>query len=102
MSGDNGVEEGGRISFKLPFDPPSVVIEGDKMTATAEDMFVDYWEDALNTPGPRAQRPSDEHLKRLCSRAMRRRLGKLSRNSWHGQRIGDALAVEIDDGVMDG
>ena len=21
---------------------------------------------------------------------------------WHGQRIGDALAVEIDDGVMDG
>jgi hypothetical protein len=36
--------EGGRISFKLPFDPPSVVIEGDKMTATAEGMFVDYWE----------------------------------------------------------
>jgi hypothetical protein len=26
----------------------------------------------------------------------------LSRDSWHGQRIGDALAVEIDDGVMDG
>ena len=24
------------------------------------------------------------------------------RDSWHGQRIGDALAVEIDDGVMDG
>jgi hypothetical protein len=23
-------------------------------------------------------------------------------DSWHGQRIGDALAVEIDDGVMDG
>ena len=36
--------EGGRIAFKLPFDPPSVVIEGDKMTATAESMFVDYWE----------------------------------------------------------
>jgi hypothetical protein len=36
--------EGGRISFKLPFDPPLVVIEGDKMTATAEGMFVDYWE----------------------------------------------------------
>jgi hypothetical protein len=36
--------EGGRIAFKLPFDPPSVVIEGDKMTATAENMFVDYWE----------------------------------------------------------
>ena len=27
---------------------------------------------------------------------------RLSRDSWHGQRIGDALAVEIDDGVMDG
>src|SRR5271166_1539981 len=26
----------------------------------------------------------------------------LSRDSRHGQRIGDALAVEIDDGVMDG
>jgi hypothetical protein len=26
----------------------------------------------------------------------------LSRDSWHGQRIGDALVVEIDDGVMDG
>ncbi len=26
----------------------------------------------------------------------------LSRDSWHGERIGDALAVEIDDGVMDG
>jgi hypothetical protein len=26
----------------------------------------------------------------------------LSRDSWHGQRIGDALALEIDDGVMDG
>jgi hypothetical protein len=36
--------EGGRIAFKLPFDPPSVVIEGDKMTATAEGIFVDYWE----------------------------------------------------------
>jgi IS5 family transposase len=27
---------------------------------------------------------------------------QLSRDSWHGQRIGDGLAVEIDDGVMDG
>ena len=26
----------------------------------------------------------------------------MAENSWHGQRIGDALAVEIDDGVMDG
>src|ERR1700722_5030864 len=36
--------EGGRISFPVPVDPPSVGIEGDKMTATAEGMFVDYWE----------------------------------------------------------
>ena len=36
--------EGGRLAFKLPFDPPSVAIEGDKMTATAENLFVDYWE----------------------------------------------------------
>jgi hypothetical protein len=36
--------EAGRMAFKLPFDPPSVVIEGDKMTATAEGVFVDYWE----------------------------------------------------------
>jgi hypothetical protein len=36
--------EGGRIAFKLPFDPPSVVFEGEKMTATAEGRFVDYWE----------------------------------------------------------
>lgn len=26
------------------FDPPSVVIEGDKITATAENLFIDYWE----------------------------------------------------------
>jgi hypothetical protein len=42
--------EGGQLAFKLPFDPPSVVIEGDKMTATAESPrgggpgFIDYWE----------------------------------------------------------
>src|SRR5262249_18197194 len=36
--------EGSRVAFKLPFDPPSVVIEGDKMTATAEGRFVDYWD----------------------------------------------------------
>jgi hypothetical protein len=36
--------EGRRIAYKLPFDPPSVVIEGDKFTATAEGRFVDYWE----------------------------------------------------------
>jgi hypothetical protein len=28
----------------LPFDPPSVVYEGDKLTATLEGAFVDYWE----------------------------------------------------------
>lgn len=36
--------EGGRVTLKLPFDPPSLVIEGDKSTATAPGMFVDYWE----------------------------------------------------------
>lgn len=36
--------EGGRIQFKLPFDPPSVVFEAGKMTATAEGRFVDVWE----------------------------------------------------------
>ena len=36
--------EGGRLQFKLPFDPPSVVFEGDKMTAAAEGRFVDVWE----------------------------------------------------------
>ena len=36
--------EGRRISFKLPFDPPSVVYDGDKLTATLEGVFVDYWE----------------------------------------------------------
>jgi hypothetical protein len=38
------MREGGRISYQLPFDPPSVVYEGDKMTATLEGAFVDYWE----------------------------------------------------------
>jgi hypothetical protein len=36
--------ESGRLQFKLPFDPPAVVFEGDKMTATAEGRFVDVWE----------------------------------------------------------
>jgi hypothetical protein len=36
--------EGIRIAFKMPFDPPSFVIEGDKATAPAEGKFVDYWE----------------------------------------------------------
>ncbi|MGA9362767.1 MAG: hypothetical protein WBW16_00175 [Bacteroidota bacterium] len=36
--------DGKKIEVKLPFDPPSVVFEGNKLTATAEGMFVDYWE----------------------------------------------------------
>jgi hypothetical protein len=36
--------EGGRIQFKSPFNPPTVVYEGDKMTATLEGQFVDSWE----------------------------------------------------------
>ena len=39
--------EGGRFSFALPFGEPSVVFEGDKLTATAKGQFgqfVDYWE----------------------------------------------------------
>jgi hypothetical protein len=36
--------DGGRLQFKLPFDPPSVVFEGDRMTATAEGRFVDVWQ----------------------------------------------------------
>jgi hypothetical protein len=43
--------EGGRIAFTLPFGEPSVVIEGDKLTATLGKVmgpltfpFVDYWE----------------------------------------------------------
>ena len=36
--------DGGRLHFKLPFDPPAVVFEGTKITATAEGNFVDVWE----------------------------------------------------------
>jgi hypothetical protein len=35
--------EGGRIQFKPPFDPPSFVFEGNKLTATL-DGTVDVWE----------------------------------------------------------
>jgi len=35
---------GGRIAFKPPFDPPALVFEGNKMTATLEKEFVDVWE----------------------------------------------------------
>jgi hypothetical protein len=36
--------EGGRIQFKPPFDPPALVFEGNKITATLEGGFVDVWE----------------------------------------------------------
>ena len=36
--------QGSRVAFKLPFGEPSVVLEGDKLTATVEGEFVDYWE----------------------------------------------------------
>jgi hypothetical protein len=36
--------EGKKVEVKLPFDPPSVVFEGNKIVGTAEGMFVDYWE----------------------------------------------------------
>ncbi len=36
--------QGTRISYQLPFDPPSVVYDGDKLTATLGGAFVDYWE----------------------------------------------------------
>jgi hypothetical protein len=36
--------EGGRLQFKPPFDPPTVVFEGNQLTATAEGRFVDLWE----------------------------------------------------------
>jgi hypothetical protein len=36
--------DGGRIQFKPPFDRPTVVFKGDKLTATAEGRFVDIWE----------------------------------------------------------
>ena len=37
------IVEEGRIEFDLPFDPVTVVFEGDKFTAEGSD-FVDYWE----------------------------------------------------------
>ncbi len=36
--------DGKKLEFKFPFDPPTVTFEGNKMTATAEGMFTDYWE----------------------------------------------------------
>ena len=36
--------DNGKIELKLPFDPPNVVIEGNKLTATLPDGSVDSWE----------------------------------------------------------
>ncbi len=36
--------EGRRASYQPPFDPPLVVFDGDRLTATLEGAFVDYWE----------------------------------------------------------
>jgi hypothetical protein len=36
--------EGGRLQFKPPFDPPALVFEGNKMTATLDGGFADVWE----------------------------------------------------------
>ena len=36
--------EGGRVAFAQPFGEPSVVVQGDKLTATLKGQFVDYWE----------------------------------------------------------
>jgi hypothetical protein len=42
------LRQGKRLQFKPPFDPPSLVpslvFEGNKITATAEGRFVDVWE----------------------------------------------------------
>ncbi len=35
--------ENGKVSFKMPFDPVSVVFNGDKITAKADRGFVDSW-----------------------------------------------------------
>jgi hypothetical protein len=36
--------EAGHIQFKLPFERPTVMFEGNKMTATVEGVLVDIWE----------------------------------------------------------
>ena len=35
---------GGSIKIKMPFDPPTITISGNKMTAVSESMFTDSWE----------------------------------------------------------
>lgn len=36
--------QGARVSYQHPIDPPFIVREGDKVTATLEGVFTDYWE----------------------------------------------------------
>jgi len=36
--------QGGRVSYQHPIDAPFIVWEGDKMTATLDGEFIDYWE----------------------------------------------------------
>lgn len=36
--------DGRKVSFKLPFDLPSVEFDGDRLIATAPGKFVDHWE----------------------------------------------------------
>jgi hypothetical protein len=37
-------KQGGRVSYQHPINAPFIVYEGDKLTATLEGVFVDYWE----------------------------------------------------------
>jgi hypothetical protein len=34
----------GSVRYQHPIDPPFIVLEGDRMTATLDGVFVDYWE----------------------------------------------------------
>jgi len=36
--------QGAQVSYQHPIDPPYVVRQGDKLTATLEGAFIDYWE----------------------------------------------------------
>jgi len=35
--------ENGKLEIQFPFDPPSVTFDGDRMVATMEGQFTDYW-----------------------------------------------------------
>jgi hypothetical protein len=37
-------KQGGRYSYQHPIDPPFIVLEKKKMTATLKGAFTDYWE----------------------------------------------------------